>query len=355
MEPFENRRELGGLFKKYVEGKATPEEKRFVEAYYDFFDQHAEVFDWPSGSGRRTKAGQNGLDQSEREALIWKGIQDQIQANRDAAVIPLWTRWWQTPYLKVAAAVLFILSGWLYYSYQNGRGDINGVSRTRPALQLVTNTEKGKKEVVLEDGTHVVLEPGGSLYYPKSFAKDQRVVYLNGNAFFDVAKNPAKPFLVHSRDIVTRVVGTSFTIHVGRKHLEVAVLTGKVMVGKASDKTMTNAHLLTPNQKVTYYTESSRFVTGLVNQPVIIKAATKTLSANVFKFGDAPLRDVITVLEAAYGIEITVRNEPLKSCPVTADLREQSLYTKLDIVCASLKAHYDIIGTRIIITGGECQ
>ncbi len=59
-------------------------------------------------------------------------------------------------------------------------------------------------------------------------------------------------------------------------------------------------------------------------------------------------------LEIAYGLDILVANEEVANCPITADLTTQPLYTKLNIICAALRASYEVKGTNILLTGGNC-
>src|SRR5690606_18446831 len=104
-------------------------------------------------------------------------------------------------------------------------------------------------------------------------------------------------------------------------------------------------------QKIIFNEEQDRFVTV----PVKAKITSKELADNAFYFEDTPLIEVAEVLESAYGINIEIRNEKVKSCPVRADLKGQALVIKLDIICAALNAHYDIKGKTIVITGGQCE
>ena len=138
------------------------------------------------------------------------------------------------PIFSMAAIFLLILFGGAFYYYSTIQKDF---SSQLAALIPQTNIKKINAsslplEMVLEDGSSVKLTPNSTLSYPKRFASDKREVYLSGEALFVVAKNPEKPFLVYYNDIVTRVLGTSFTIKTNSvtKDLEVSVITGKVHV-----------------------------------------------------------------------------------------------------------------------------
>jgi transmembrane sensor len=189
-------------------------------------------------------------------------------------------------------------------------------------------------------------------------------VFLSGEAFFDITKNPERPFLVHAKDIVTRVLGTSFWVKntEGGKNIAVEVVTGKVTVYKEKTRLKTPSEsdgvVLTPNLKVVYFIENEHFVTGLVEKPVLVKTeetTEKTPTIPQFSFNDAPLSEVMHQLEAAYGIQIVLANDVLNNCPFTGDLTKQPLFTKLDLVCASLNAVYEVKGTSILISGKGCE
>ena len=91
----------------------------------------------------------------------------------------------------------------------------------------------------------------------------------------------------------------------------------------------------------------------MVEKPEIIKAAEVIPSA--FNFKNAALFQVVQTLEKAYGIELFFENELLKNCTLTGNLDGLEMYEKLDVICQSLGATYQVQGTRIILNGKGCQ
>jgi len=187
---------------------------------------------------------------------------------------------------------------------------------------------------------------------------------LYGNAFFEVTKNPEKPFLVYSGKLVTKVLGTSFRIKTNEKDqaLEVEVVTGKVSVfenrnafAAIDDKPEKNNNgvVLTPNQRVTYFPESRHLLTGLVMEPVKVEKALIAKSVTIFN--NSQLIKIIEDLQKEYGIEIVFANDRLEKCTFTGDLSEMPLYEKLDLICKSNQASYEVKGTRILINGEGCD
>ena len=218
------------------------------------------------------------------------------------------------------------------------------------------------KRVLLEDNSVVMLSPGSRIIYPDKFAVNKRDVQLIGNAFFEITKNPNRPFFVYTDKLITRVLGTSFWIkeNPGNEAMEVEVVTGKVSVfennhaftGKTLARNLhkqDNGVILTPNQRVTYFAESGHLMTGLVEKPVAIASSQKMVFSNEL------LPNIINQLQNEFGIEIVLANDHLKKCTFTGDVSDLSLYEKLDLICKSNAITYEIKGTRILINGEGCE
>jgi transmembrane sensor len=227
------------------------------------------------------------------------------------------------------------------------------------------NETKDPLTIELKDGSIIVLKPGSTLKYPRHFSSDKREVYLDGEAFFQVTKNVKRPFFVYSKKLVTHVIGTSFTIKTDTKNnqIEVSVRTGKVEVyekrRQENDKKKNNGVILLPNQKVVYHENNGQFIASLVDEPLPVPNNNSSEETDDIQLSDAtaPLSEVLHSLENIYGIEMIVENENLYKCLVTGtgDMKAQSLYTKLDIICKTINASYELVGTKIIVRGKGCE
>jgi transmembrane sensor len=332
-----------GLLQRYQQGKCTEEEREVIDQWFNTI--HHEIADKPLSE-----------DNDQIMQRLWAGIQSAKDQQPEDIQPSRHVKWYIWP-SRIAAACLCILIGFaVYKSGFSGKlfpAEINGRSASR--MTELVNKQSSPQIVKLPDNSQVTLEPGSAIYYRPDFGAKNRVVHLKGSGFFQVSHNKEKPFLVFAGKIVTRVVGTSFTIKQNNQNLEVAVMTGKVLVENTGNKSAIEGILLTQNEKVTYDRNNNQFETGLVSEPVLVKQQPGSVRAIEFSFDDTPLSDVISMLEAAYGIEIVVKNDRIKTCPIKADLNKQTLYAKLDIICAALKSHYDVRGTTIIITGGHCE
>ena len=219
----------------------------------------------------------------------------------------------------------------------------------------IKNTDnKAIKPVRLADGSLVVLQPNSEIHFDQSFASDKRELTLIGEAFFEIAKNPDHPFLVHSLGIVTKVLGTSFNIKAkqGDKTIVVDVKTGKVAVYREKRKVTEAEYHLTPNQQVIYDRSSDKIVQQLQKDPRIIVTEKEI---NEMKFEEAPAVEVFEALKKAYGIDIVYDKISFANCTLTTHISSEGLYTRLGIICKALGAEYETKGTTVYLKGNGCE
>ncbi len=227
------------------------------------------------------------------------------------------------------------------------------------------NTTAQPLKIKMEDGSFITLQPGSAIRYPSHFLSGKREIFLDGAAFFEVSKNANRPFFVYSKNLITRVLGTSFTIKANRENtqVEVAVRSGRVEVyeskspEKDNDAKAKGGVILLPNQKVIYDQETSVFVPSLVDDPLpLVKdSVNEKIPIESFVFEEAPLKKVLASLEKTFEIDMVVENENLYNCLFTGDVSRQDLYTKLNIICQAIQASYEIKGTKILIKGPGCN
>ena len=269
-------------------------------------------------------------------------------------------------WMAAASVLLLMISVTLFFVFKTS--DKDSFASFIPNNTLTqTNLTSLPQAVSLADGSVITLSPQSTLHFPKQFSSDKREVYLEGEAFFEVTKNPHQPFLVYYNDIVTKVLGTSFTINTNSKtgNIEVSVRTGKVQVYEnerlSKEKRSALAVIVTPNQKAIYKKESRLFETTLVDQPQAITTAENMDNASTakqvysFVYEQEKLLTVFEQIERSYGIEIVAENAAINDCVFTGDVSTNDLYTKLNIICLTVNASYEINGTKILIKGKGCN
>lgn len=271
---------------------------------------------------------------------------------------PWWNRSWVLT--GVAASVLLALAGgfWLSRKYHDSAVGRETVA-VKPAVRMieVVNQKAQPRLVRLTDGSLVRLQPQARIRFPAVFAARSREVQLSGTAFFEVVKNPAQPFLVHANSLTTRVVGTSFTIFAPAKGTDtrVVVRTGRVAVyprptSAAAATTEASTVLLTANQQAIYHSGDVRPAKETVTR-------AERVTASRFSFRRSPLIRVFQSLEQSYGIRVQYDAQAIAHCTLTAQLAEQSLFEKLDVITASTGTSYELTddGTIRIRSGSGCQ
>ena len=134
---------------------------------------------------------------------------------------------------------------WYFAAYQPEKVDSG-----KAAMIDKSNPRGMKTTILLSDGTKVKLNSETSLRYPEYFSDSVRIVYLKGEAFFEVERDESKPFIVISKGIRTKVLGTSFDIRAypDEVELSVGVVEGKVQVTGTDKSGVSLDHQLLPNQ-----------------------------------------------------------------------------------------------------------
>lgn len=332
------------LLSRYRNGNCTDQEKRLVEQWFATLDEEI-----PSRGKEENSA---------IEERIWHAIEHRTDTEKPVFYTRLW-KW-------VAAALIIFALSWGGYQYKTFRNQIPASSAlAEPAdknLLKVINTSELSKAFKLPDGSEIQLSSGSSISYEPHFSGAKREIFLEGEAFFHVKRNTERPFFVHTGEVVTKVLGTSFWVNGsdGNNAIEVSVVTGKVSVSQHAPANametgkIKGGVILTANQRVKYTTQTHSFETGLVTNPVPVQTDKKgTPPETSFVFEDNPISEVIGKLEKAYGIEIILENEALNGCLFRGNITQQPLFTKLDLLCTSVNASYEVRGTRILISGGK--
>ncbi|OON68540.1 hypothetical protein B0919_12935 [Hymenobacter sp. CRA2] len=334
------------MLRRYQTGECTPAEEQVVEQWYESLGQHREV---------------QQLTPAERQELgtaLWQRImlQTGLSTAEEAPAPPTrWQIWRAQPLRWAAAAAVLVGVGLGAARLASGPATVTDTAATATSdWTEYTNQTPHAVTLTLQDQSRVTLAPASSLKYPQHFTGPGRDVYLVGKGFFKVSHNPARPFQVHTQQLVTTVLGTTFTVDAfaGQK-ASVQVRTGKVRVTPLATAAEITAAapasvVLRPNQQAVYTPDKAQLTKELVTQPAVLVEQN-------FAFEDRPVADVLTALETAYGVDIVYDKDAFAHCTVTLKLSSESLYEKLDVLCKTLGASYQKDGTRIHMLGRPCK
>lgn len=219
----------------------------------------------------------------------------------------------------------------------------------------VATTSGEKTEVLLPDGTKVILNQNSNLAYSTKFEK--RDVTLEGEAFFDVASMPDRPFTISSGEVLTTVVGTAFNIRAypNEAQVEVAVEEGIVEVSTKVEESKTSPvktpiQRLTPGKMVVY--SKAEKVLSEANEQNNIAIAWKNSS---LEFDDTPMVEVASILERYFNIQIDPGASNYTNCPITINRLPQpelkEVWSFLELYNYSIKKEAD---NTYSIQGGIC-
>jgi ferric-dicitrate binding protein FerR (iron transport regulator) len=285
-----------------------------------------------------------------------------LESEPQGRIVTISRKWWYA-----AATLLFAIASTLVYSLvkQDNSAGKFAYAKITSLKHLIENINTSEKPVTLKlpDGSTVELAGNSRISYANNFDSiDTRDVYLSGEAFFTVTKNPSRPFRVFANEIVTKVLGTSFRIRSFEQDtiIQVAVRTGKVSVyswaaanaKETSSPNQLGGIILTPNQKIVYQKSRKEFQKTLLENPVMVKA--EATSENML-YEDVSLVKVFTQFSKIYGINIVYDSELLKKCTVTADLRNETFYKQLELICKAVGARYEIIDGQVVIQSNGCE
>lgn len=308
---------------------------------------------------------------SEQSSLSNQEIQHEISTlytrlNSPKPRIINWLRFTPTQY-GIAASLLLLLGvfGWFSLPSAPDNPEITYeqlVTHVKSPLVQVANTTQKPMVINLPDRSTIVLYPRSEISYAKAFTGVKREVYLLGEAFFEVSKNPSRPFYVYANGLVTKVLGTSFMVQTNdiTRQVKVVVKTGKVSVYAQNRLTDTNQQedyklggtVLTPNQQVVFSAEDTRMVRSIVKEPTLLE---QDVQKQRFVFKRTPMAEVFSTLEKAYSIKIIFDEETMNECYLTASLADEPLFDKLDLICHTINAHYEQLDTYIVIDSKGCK
>lgn len=345
------------LLSRYLAGECTEREKREVESWANSSAEAKEEFKqynaiWEATSKAKAAAVEPDTDK------MWRNILYRIDAENTetaqmnepgpvsvvapdgaARIVPFYKK-----YSQVAAAVVFAffvaMLAYLFFT-----------NYTTPHAELSSrSTGAGEKaEFLLADGTHIWLNEQSSLRYPVNFNNGTREVYLEGEAFFEVARDEQQPFIIYAGQAITQVLGTSFNVQaINKDEVAVTVVSGKVMLYDAGNAD--NKVLLEKGDRGIYYQKKQQ----------LAKDQNKDLNflawqTGVLTFRNTEVSTMVSNLEMFYNVQIKVANDAINNCRITATFDNQPLEEVLEVLSLTLDINYVIKGDKIIFKGEGCS
>lgn len=326
-----SRKNIEDLLDRYLKKQTTAKENEQFEEWFAAYDQHDDKL--------------KHLDKDLKVRWLDDLYSDlQVSIAADQKIIVMKPDHKKLFAIISSAAVLLLCLGLLWQSQKLGTWYHQlGLENT----QVAANQQR---EVILDDGSKVIINSGSELEYPKSFDGKTREVYLKGEAYFDIRHNTAKPFMVHTGKVTTTVMGTAFNIKTTQASGVVIVTVDRGKVGMTD-----GGHLIgyiTPGRQIIYdenkqeHIEKSADVTQVLNwrNPEI-------------HFDDTTLGNAAEQLEQRFNTPVNFSNQKLRNCRFSGTIpKGKNLHDVLRIVCAFSNATFqDNKDGSITINGKGCD
>ncbi|WP_316842155.1 FecR family protein [Pedobacter gandavensis] len=261
--------------------------------------------------------------------------------NIELLEVPLQKSYPMFRYISAIAAMLLIFCGIYFY-----RTELWSAIETRPNLEIAS-VSNSRRQFQLSDGTKIWLSPHSKLTYPATFKGNQRLVNLDGEAFFEVAHDASHPFIIKTGKVSTRVLGTSFSLsaYPSEEDVNVTLLSGKVAVSFDAAGKTTEA-MITANQRVSV--NKNKQTISTINFPDAKDFLDRRLG--LFDYKGTPLSEVIEDLEMQYQVKIKLSPE-LQKHRFYGHLNMNSpLAQNLQKLCTVMETNWKEDGGQYVIT-----
>ncbi len=254
--------------------------------------------------------------------------------------LPVW-RW-----LSAAAITgLVLVSVWVGYQ--------RNIFGNQVSLIEKKNGRGVRSTIELPDGSKIWLNADSRVTYPQAFNEKTREINLYGEAFFDIQKNPSKPFIIHLTNGTVRVLGTSFNIRAyeDEDKIETSVSTGKVaFIPKGTTPVVSDTVFLTPNQKVLYSFRSGTLVTKATQS-----TDDKAWIEGRLIFKSMTLEEIAHQLERNFGKKVVFRSEEAKKYRLTGAFSNNTLDEIMFYLSKTRDFSYQITNNELVIGEGSKQ
>lgn len=217
-----------------------------------------------------------------------------------------------------AATILIVAIAGFFSFYTQKQANLATSDQVENRTFITKNGERAT--YILNDGSKVMLHAGSRLEIPDDFNQNNRELFLEGEAYFEVSHDKDKPFIVQSKDTYTRVLGTRFLVQAwpeGGERVDVIVSDGRVALGKIKNgySDTDNEVLITKNEIGVIETNMNPVVSEVSNMNWYIGWTEGKL-----EFENRPLSEVLPRLERWYNIEIQVEDEEIRERKITAEV-----------------------------------
>lgn len=311
------------LFQNYLSKTATDLEKRELNLWIAL---NSELQEWLEMQLRESE---NVMDEAQQIRIL-ENIHRKIdKQNQKKFAFPSW--------LKNAAAIALVLitTGSIFYAIRSNKSE--------PTYYSSVEAMRGQKSnITLPDGTKVILNSESTLKYNTDFNQKSREIALDGEAFFEVAKNTNLPFVVEVGNLSIKAVGTAFNV---RAYSNENIVSTTLTEGKVSVKTPYETMDLIPNERMEFSRDEKKL------EKIQLENAKLSLGwlNDQLSFENTTLAVVASNLSRIYNIEIELSSESIKQQRFTGIISNNSLQSVLRILSLTSPIRYTIKDNKVIL------
>lgn len=316
---------------KFLMGECTEDELHEVNTWLTESKENAcELFKLEEiyHLGKRTNGSQE-RELDKAEARLFKRLErEKIQRHKVRRIYS---------WMKYAAlfAGIFLLSGLGYLFYQ---------SYDQTENLLAVTTQDTIKQLILPDGTKVWLNKNTTFKYPREFSETGRKVHLEGEGYFEVKRDPEKPFVVQSEAMQIRVLGTVFNLKSDKARMSAVatLMKGEIEVKGNHEEGMV---VLAPGQKAELNGISRKLVVKQVD------TGFENWHDNQFIFDKADIYMIARTLEKSYGVKIILAPDiDLKNTYSGTLKKKESVEAVLNLIKNAIPVEYKIVGNSVFLS-----
>jgi len=244
----------------------------------------------------------------------------------------------------------------LYYSYRIAAVLLIGILisfawifGTKRVGTMVMEAGLEPMEILLEDGTRVLLNRESKIRYSKQFGEEDRKISLNGEAWFDVARDTTRPFEIDAGRAMVKVLGTSFNVSAYKENPRIEITVESGVVAVTAKETLEDQIILRAGNSGSYNHKNHKLELVPVYNPNNLSWRTRELV-----FEDTPLQEVADLIGKVYNVNVLIPGAELAACSITVTFNEQSLESVLNVLEMTLDLEISRSGEDIIFSGTSC-
>lgn len=329
-----NKYDIDDLIGKVLAEEATAEERETVTQWRStsaanekYFNDVAEIF---------TKASYSDVQVQFDADAAWNNVKSKIHS-REGKVISLNPNKPVLSPLRIAAGVIILIGiSFMVYKF------------TAPPPQLLSlSTEIVTAQDTLPDGSTAFLNKHSELQFEYSPREKVRKVKLKGEAYFAVKHEEEKPFVIEAEDVLVRDIGTEFNLkaYPDQDTIEIIVTEGEVQFYTKENPGLN----LRAGEKAIYSKRAKEFYR--IEKPDTNALAYKT---KVFSFNNTDLRSVVALLNEVYNSKISLANEGIYQCRLTANFKEDNPEIIAEVIAETMGLTLTKKDGQLILDGSGC-